>query len=545
MGGWVRAPLERRGRPGQNLQAMEMPKSRTAGGLLRELAARQGGREAIVSGDRRLTYAELAAEARACARGLHRLGVRRGDRVAVLMGNRPEWLVAYFGAMSLGAGVVGVNTWATARELAYQLGHAKAAVLIAATHWRDRDFAALLAEIERPPALKHLLSVGEPTPPGWRPFAELAAFGEAVSEAELAAAEGEVGAQDLACLLYTSGSTARPKGVPLLQGHLIENSWHIGERQRQTADDRLWLAVSMFWSFACANALLATMTHGGTVVLQHDFEPGEALRLIEAERCTVFYGTPNMALALAQHPDRAKRDLSSLRCGATIGTPEQMRLVVELGVTKISNVYGLTEAYGNSAVCDADDPLEVRLTACGQPLPGVTVKIVDPETRQPVAPGGVGEICLKGRLTPGYLDDPERTAEAFDAEGFLLTGDLGFLDEAGRIRFRGRLKEMVKTGGINVAPAEIEEVLSAHPAVELAFVTGVPDAKLDEALAAAVVLRPGMTATADELTAHCRAALAAYKRPRRWRFIEASALPLTTTGKLQRNRLPELVAAAG
>lgn len=521
---------------------MDMPKTRTAGDLLRELVERQGGREAIVSGERRLSYAEFAAEAQACARGLYRLGVRRSDRVAVLMGNRPEWLAAYFGAMTLGAGVVGLNTWATARELAYQLGHARASTLIAATHWRNRDFAALLGEIERPPELKHVLGVGETMPPGWRPFAALAAFGEAVSDAELAMAEAEVGPDDLACLLYTSGSTARPKGVPLLQGHLIENSWHIGERQRQTADDRLWLAVSLFWSFACANALFATLTHGGTVVLQHDFEPGEALRLIEAERCTVFYGTPNMALALAQHPDRARRDLSCLRCGATIGTPEQLRLVVDLGVTRISNVYGLTEAYGNSAVCDADDPLEARLATCGRPLPGVTVKIVDPETRQPVAPGAVGEICLKGRVTPGYLDDPERTAEAFDADGFLLTGDLGFLDEGGRLRFRGRLKEMVKTGGINVAPAEIEEVLSAHPAVELAFVTGVPDATLDEALAAAVVLRPGATATAEELTTHCRAALAAYKRPRRWRFVEAAALPLTTTGKLQRNRLPDLFA---
>lgn len=521
---------------------MDMPSSRTAGELLRELAERQGEREAIVSGERRLTYQQFAAEAHACARGLYRLGVRRGDRVAVLMGNRPEWLFAYFGAMSLGAGVVGLNTWASPRELAYQLGHAGPCVLIAATHWRDRDFAALLAGIERPPALKHVLGVGEAMPDGWRPFAALADYGQAVDDSTLALAEAEVGPEDLACLLYTSGSTAMPKGVPLLQGNLIVNSWHIGARQRQTPDDRLWLAVSMFWSFACANALFATMTHGGTVVLQHDFEPGEALRLIEAERCTVFYGTPNMALALAQHPDRARRDLSSLRCGATIGTPEQIRLVVELGVSNISNVYGLTEAYGNSAVCDAEDPLELRLTTCGEPLPGVTVKIVDPETRQPAAPGAVGEICLRGRLTPGYLDDPERTAEAFDADGFLLTGDLGLLDADGRVRFRGRLKEMVKTGGINVAPAEIEEVLSAHPAVELAFVIGLPDDKLDEALAAAIVLRPGASATEAELTAHCREALAAYKRPRRWRFIEASALPLTTTGKLQRNRLPELFA---
>lgn len=518
-----------------------MPESRTAAGLLAELSDRLGTREAVVAGERRLSWRDLAAEAQACARGLHALGVRRGDRVAILMGNRPEWLSAYFGAMTLGAGVVGVNTWATARELGYQLGHARASVLIAASRWRDRDFGRLLAEIERPANLAHVFGVDEDRPDGWRAFGELAALGGAAAGFE--EATRQVGPDDLACILYTSGSTALPKGVPLRQGHLIENSWHIGERQRLTSDDRLWLAVSLFWSFACANALFAATTHGAAIVLQHDFEPGEALRLIEAERCTVFYGTPNMALALAEHPERARRDLSSLRTGATIGTPEQVRLVAELGAREICNVYGLTEAYGNSAVCDARDPLEVRLATCGRPLPGVTVKIVEPETRQPAPPGTVGEICLKGRLTPGYLDDPARTAEAFDDEGFLLTGDLGYLDADGRVRFRGRLKEMVKTGGINVAPAEIEEVLAAHPAVELAFVTGVPDAMLDEALAAAIVLRPGASATAAELSAHCRSQLAAYKRPRRWRFVAAAELPLTTTGKLQRNRLPELFRA--
>lgn len=521
---------------------MEMPRSRTAAGLLRELAALRPAAEAVAAAEGRLSWTGLEAQSRACARGLHALGVRQGDRVAILMGNRIEWLTTYFGAMSLGAGVVGANTWATARELDYQLGHARASVIVASARWRDRDFGALLGEIERGPGLREIVGVGEALPPGWRSFEAMLAAGAAVTGAELAQAEAAVGPEDLACILYTSGSTARPKGVPLRQGHLIENSWQIGARQRIGPDDRMWMAVSMFWSFACANGLLAAMSHGAAVVLQHDFEPGEALRLIEAERCSVMYATPNMALALAQHPDRGKRDLSSLRTGATIGTPEQIRLIVDLGARQICNVYGLTEAYGNSCVTDADDPLEVRLTCSGRPLDGVTAKIVDPETRKPAPQGAVGEIGLKGRLMPGYLDDPIRTAEAFDDEGFLLTGDLGFLDPEGRIHFRGRLKEMVKTGGINVAPAEIEEVLSSHPAVELAFVTGVPDAKLDEAIAAAIVLRPGASVTEAELVAHCRAALAAYKRPRRWRFIAAADLPLTTTGKLQRNRLHELFA---
>jgi fatty-acyl-CoA synthase len=341
-------------------------------------------------------------------------------------------------------------------------------------------------------------------------------------------------------LLYTSGSTSTPKGVQLQHYALIENMWHIGERMHVTEDDRLWLAVSLFWGLGCENALLNLLTHGGCVVLQEHFEPGEALRLIEAERCTVFYGTPNMALALAEHPERAGHDLSSLRTGGTIGTPEQIMRLVDMGAREICNIYGLTETYGNCAVTDAHEPLEVRLASVGLPLPGVSIRIADPLTGAALPAGEVGEIRVKGYVTTGYYKDPERTRAAFDADGWFLTGDLGLLDAEGRLHFRGRLKEMVKTGGINVAPVEVEEVLSAHPAVRMAFVIGLPDPVRDEILAAVVVPRAGAAVTADELAAHCRAQLALYKVPRRFRFVAESELPLTVTGKLQKNRLAEL-----
>jgi fatty-acyl-CoA synthase len=248
-----------------------------------------------------------------------------------------------------------------------------------------------------------------------------------------------------------------------------------------------------------------------------------------------------MALALAEHPDLCRRDLSALRTGVTIGTPAQVRRVAALGAEQICNVYGLTEAYGNSTVTDAHLPLEKRIATVGQALAGVEVGIIDPATGVAKCPGVLGEIVLRGHLTPGYWNDPERTAEAFTSDGWLRTGDLGVLDDEGYLSYRGRLKEMVKTGGINVAPAEVEDVLAAHPAVELVLVTGIPDARLDEALAAVIVLRKGQQATAAELAAYCRTALAAYKIPRYFRFVEAEALPLTTTGKWQRNRLPELL----
>jgi fatty-acyl-CoA synthase len=341
----------------------------------------------------------------------------------------------------------------------------------------------------------------------------------------------------MAYLLYTSGSTALPKGVQIQHYALIENMWQIGERQHVTEHDRLWLAVSLFWGLGCENALFNLLTHGGCVVLQEHFDAGEALALIERERCTVFYGTPNMAQALHEHPDRPRRDLSSLRGGATIGTPEQIMRVVELGAREICNIYGLTETYGNCNVADAADPLEKRIANVGRPLVGVDQRIVDPETGKVLPSGEVGEIRVKGYVTSGYYKDPERTAEAFDENGYFRTGDFGCLDADGYLHFRGRIKEMVKTGGINVAPIEVEEVLMSHPAVQAAFVTGVPDPVQDELLAAVIVRKNGAALSEREVSEYCRKVLAAYKVPRLIRFVAEEELPLTTTGKVQKNRL--------
>ncbi|NQV60228.1 MAG: long-chain fatty acid--CoA ligase, partial [Alphaproteobacteria bacterium] len=246
------------------------------------------------------------------------------------------------------------------------------------------------------------------------------------------------------------------------------------------------------------------------------------------------------ALALAEHPDRARHDLSSLRTGAAIGTPEQMQLIVDLGVTNICNVYGLTEAYGNSAVADANAPLAQRLVASGEPLGGVEMQILNLETGQPLPQGQVGEIALRGHIMPGYLNDPDTTAASMTDEGFLLTGDLGLLDGNGWVQFQGRRKELIKSGGINIAPAEIEAVLRTHEAIESVFITGLADARLDQAIGAVVVLEAGASVSEDALRQHCRHSLAAYKVPQHFVFVAAKDLPVTSTEKLQRNRLAEL-----
>ncbi|MBT3534464.1 MAG: acyl--CoA ligase [Rhodospirillaceae bacterium] len=514
---------------------MLKPTARTAPALLDEMAARQPNHDCVIDGARRWTYAELQAQARSVAAGLWDLGIRPGDRVAILMGNRAEWLSSYFAILGLGAEAVALNTWLTPSEQAYQLNHAEVTTLILADRFRGRDVLAELEEMRAIglPALERLIVLGDRVPDGATPFEDLA--GE-IDPGLWSTAQ----ADDVACILYTSGSTARPKGVPLLHGGLIDNMWEIGERMHLSADDRLGFGVSLFWSFGCVNALFAMMSHGGAMVLQHHFDAGEALRLIEEEACTVFYGTPNIALSLAEHPDRGGRDLSSLRTGAAIGTPEQIQMIVDLGVDEICNVYGLTEGYGNSAVADAHSPLERRRIASGAPLPGMELRILDLETGDPMPQGEVGEIALKGRVTPGYLNDADATADSRTGDGFFLTGDLGLLDDDGWVQFQGRRKELIKSGGINIAPAEIEAALRSHEAVDSVFVTGLADDRLDEAIGAVVVLHPGAETDAAQLRAHCRLSLAAYKVPQYFAFVAANELPVTSTEKLQRNRLHEL-----
>lgn len=517
---------------------IEKPRARTAPDLLDEMARRQPGHEAVVDGERRWTYADLRREAMSVAAGLSALGVKPGDRVAILMGNRAEWLASYFAILGLGATAVALNTWLTPAEQAYQLSHARVSTLILADRFRDRD---VLAELDGMRAIgvpdMRLVVLGDRVPDKAFAYDEVVRLGTGAGPWSRARPD------DVACILYTSGSTARPKGVPLQHWGLIDNMWEIGERMRLTPEDRMWFAISLFWSFGCVNALFAMMTHGGTLVLQHHFDAAEGLRMIESERCSVIYGTPNIALALAEHPDRRRRDLSSLRTGAAIGTPQQIQLFADLGAREICNVYGLTEGYGNSCVADCQAPLDRRLVGCGTPLAGVDVCILDLETGGEVRAGEVGEIALRGRITPGYLDDAAATAASFRPDGWFLTGDLGLRDNHGWLHFRGRRKELIKTGGINVSPAEVEMALVTHPAVESAFVTGLADARLDEAIGAVVVLRDGALVEPDELRCHCRRSLAAYKVPQRIVFAAAGDLPATSTGKLQRNRLADLFDA--
>jgi fatty-acyl-CoA synthase len=532
---------------------MKIPESQTIPRLLQEQATRFAQREALVDGTRRYTYGQLREEVMQVAKGLLALGLQRGDHVAILMGNRAEWLLSFLAVQQIGAVSVGLNTWSTPREMAYALSHAEVSCLIATDRLRRQDFRAMVDGIRKGeaglPRLKHTVwlpadaaaALVVDAAAGELAWDELLRRGEGVGQAAVDAAGQRTEPDDVALLLYTSGSTAAPKGILLQHGHWVSNSFHIGERQHVTPEDRLWLAVSLFWSFGIVNAVPNLWTHGGCVVLQESFDAAQALALIERERCSIFYGTPNIVQALWEHPARASHELSSLRSGATIGTPEQVMRAVELGVPEICNVYGLSETYGNCAVSDAHDPLDVRLHSVGSPLPDVTVRICHIESGQPLPAGEVGEIRVKGPILKEYFKDPEKTAESFDAHGFFRTGDLGMRDAQGRMYYKGRIKEMIKSGGINIAPVEVEEVLMRHAAVRTAYVIGVPHATLDEALIAIVIPEAGESPSGEALKAFCTQELAAYKVPHRFHFATESELPLTTTGKVQKARLHTLL----
>ena len=533
------------------------PQSKTLGNLLDEMSALRGEQTALVFGELSISFSEWRTEVDRFARSLLSVGIKRGDRVAVLAGNRPEWLIATFAIAKIGAVMVAVSTFSTTRELNWCLNQSGAVALIMSSSIRGQNFLAGIRtdcpdlseqppfSFESPalPELKTIITIdgeSEGAIVSWSDFTDRNSLS---SEEDLLDAQASVSPEDICYILYTSGSTASPKGVMLAHKGVIENGFDIGERQHLTESDRLWLAVPLFWSFGSANALPAMMTHGGTIVLQESFDAEQALSIIESERCTIFYGMANMARAIKAHDQWSTKAVESMRTGLTIGLPGDVGFIIEaLGAHELCNVYGSTETYGNATVCDAFDPLEQRLNSQGLPLPGMTIKILDCDSRESLPPGAVGEIAIKGHVMVGYYLEPELTAATFH-DGYFLSGDLGCLDEDGRLHFKGRFKEMIKTGGINVAPLEVEGILATHSKIKQAYVVGIADPIKEEKIVAVVVFEEGGQAKEQELLTFCREDLASYKVPDCIFVYEEGSLPLTSTGKINKPKLKEQLVA--
>jgi fatty-acyl-CoA synthase len=527
----------------QNAPVSPPPFARTFIDVVREQAARAPHALALVCTQGRFTYTELAARAARVGAALRAAGVRPGDRVGLLLGNRVEWIDLCLGAAAVGAVTVPLSTWSTRRELEFLVQDAGLKLLAAQARFGERDFEADLTWLQGKPGmpaanLVWLLDTPDPR------YEALLGAADAGANAVTALPPGAAAsAHSDALVLYTSGSTSAPKAVPLRQHAVLENAFNIGERQGLTAADRVLLCSPLFWAFGGANALPATFTHGATLVLMEKFEAREAMLAVERERCTALYTLPAMNAALARHADYAehgKRRLASLRTGVTIGSPEEFLFGVEtLGAAELCNIYGATETCGNCCVTWHHWPLARRAHCQGPPLPGQELRFVDEETGQPAAAGEPGLAEVRGFVTAGYTGtSADQNAKAFTADGWYRTGDMGRLNADGDFVFVGRTSEMIKRAGINVSPAEVEAVIRRFPGVNDVAVVGVPDAVRGERIHAFVVAQAGVSLDTRALLRYCAAEASKYKLPDHVELLVG--MPLTVTGKLQRRELKRL-----
>ena len=540
----------------------------TVGGMLAAMAARGPDREAIVATDRRITYAQLHQAARRVARGLLALGVKKDDKIALWLPIRPEWLFVQAGCALIGAVVVALNTRYKAHELRYILRQSDSTTLVCADHSGPVDFLETLGEvlpslreaipgelaIEEFPMLRRVIVGADDPYAGCLRLRDVLEDGDAPEWAPaLDAASRALEPGDPLTILYTSGTTSFPKGAIISHLNCLPHGWWCGEVMRLTPDDRVLhaLPLSGTWGGLCIP--LAAFTHGSTLVLMETFEPAVALRLIEAERITVWNGVDAMAIPMLEHPDLARRDRSTLRTGgfaATGGGVEGLfeAVVERLGVRQAFQPYGMTEVNAMAMVHDLDEPIESRALAGVWPADGIEARVVDPETAHDQPVDREGELWLRGRLvTAGYYEKPEETARAFTADGWFRTGDLAVRDAAGRVIFIGRLREVLRISHFMVAPGEIEAYLQTHPKVLQAFVIGVPDARTNEAVVAYVIPRPGVTdLTAVEVIAHCKGRIASFKVPRHVRIVaDVPRTPGPHGDKVQRARLREMFLGEG
>jgi len=520
----------------------------TAAGFLDEVAGRHGARVALRFPEERveLRYDELRQAARALARGLVGAGVAKGARVALLLGNRPEWAVAWLAAGLVGAVVVPVSTFATPEERDWVLRHSDASALLLQPGLAGRRFLDELRarhpavasgapgrlRCEALPSLRRVACVGLDAPDGAiEPWDAVLAQGADVSEGLLDALAAEVTPADDALVIYTSGTTERPKGVVHLQRAPILQSWRFAELMRLVPDDVVLTAQPLFWTAGIAMSLGATLAAGARLVLQEVFEPGRALELIERERVTAVHAWPHQEKALGEHPDAARRDLRSVR-----KTRWSSPLAKLAGLAEdrwgMDASYGLSETFTIVTALPADAPAETRAASSGRPLPGTVLRILDPETGAPLPPGAHGEIAVRApTLMRGYAKQAPEAA--FDADGFFRTQDGGSLDAEGHLHWTGRLSGLIKTGGANVSPVEIERALAAHPALRAALAVGVPHPTLGEAVVLCAVAREGEAPEPDAIRAFLRERLAAYKVPRRVLLFRPDELSYTANQKIQ------------
>ncbi|MBA2862823.1 AMP-binding protein [Methanococcus maripaludis] len=531
----------------------------TIGALFEKQVRKDPEREFMVYPDRnlRLTYKEFDDRVNMLAKGLLEIGITKGDHVGIWAKNVPDWLTFMFATAKIGAVLVTVNTAYKSHELAYVLKQSDMKALAIIDGFRDTNYIDILYELvpelktcqrgclnsSEFPFLKSVIYVGQEKHRGMYNTNELMLLGKHNPDDELLRIKKELNCDDVINMQYTSGTTGFPKGVMLTHKNILNNGFYIGDRQKFTEEDRLCITVPLFHCFGIVLAVMAILTHGGTMVMVELFDPLLVLAAVQKEKCTALYGVPTMFIAEYSHPMFEMFDLSSLRTGIMAGsTPpiEVMKKVVkDMYMTGITSVYGLTEGSPGFTQTSIDDSLEKRVKTVGRKLPECEVKLVDPETGETLGPGEIGEICCKGyNVMKGYYKMPEKTKEVIDEDGWLHSGDLATVDEEGYYSIVGRIKEMIIRGGENIYPREIEEFLYTMPGINDAQVIGIPDEKYGEIVGAFVIPKEGYDIREEDVRDFALDKIARYKVPKH--VFVVKEFPMTASGKIQKFKLTEL-----
>ncbi|MFG2215410.1 FadD3 family acyl-CoA ligase [Streptomyces sp. NPDC048685] len=506
----------------------------TIPGLIRAAARRYGDREAVVEGRTRVSYAELGDRVERAAAACMASGVEPGDRVAVWAPNTLDWIVSALGAVTAGAVLVPLNTRFKGTEAAYILQRSRAKLLFVTGTFLGTSYVASLRRADvRLPHLERVVVLADAAPDDYLTWKDFLAAGEGVSAAEVRTRADAIASTAPSDIIYTSGTTGRPKGAVITHAQTLRCYAIWSELADLREGDRYLIVNPFFHTFGYKAGIIACLMRGATMVPQPVFNVDTALANIAAERISVLPGPPTLHQSLLDHPARSTHDLSALRLVVTGAAVVPLKLVerlrTELGIATVLTAYGLSEASGIVTMCRRGDPAETIASTSGRAIPDTEIRVL-------ADPGTPGEVLVRGfNVMRGYFEDPETTAAAITPDGWLHTGDVGVLDEAGNLRITDRIKDMFIVGGFNAYPAEIEQLLGLHPDVADVAVVGVPDPRLGEVGRAYVVRRLGATTTADDLIAWSRREMANYKVPRAVEFMEQ--LPRNASGKVVKGEL--------
>lgn len=516
----------------------------TIGDNLARTAARYADSDAVISRQQgvQLSYRELTSEVDRLAKALLASGLKKGDRLGIWSPNNLEWVLLQYATAKVGVILVNINPAYRTSELAYALDQSGCRWLVAAQTFKTSDYRAMVDEVRAGRTdLESVVFLGTPE---WDALRDRA--GE-IDDDALERAAAVVRPDDPINIQYTSGTTGFPKGATLTHRNILNNGYFVGERCGYTSADRVCIPVPFYHCFGMVLGNLACTTHGSCIVIPAEaFDPTAVLEAVQDERCTSLYGVPTMFIAVLEHPDFEQYDLGALRTGIMAGSPcpvEIMKQVIErMHMHEVTICYGMTETSPVSTQTEADDPLDRRVSTVGRVHPHVEVSIVEPETGKVVERGAAGELCTRGySVMQAYWNDPERTAEAIDGDGWMHTGDLATMDDDGYVNIVGRLKDMIIRGGENIYPREVEEFLYSHPEVSDVQVIGVPDPKYGEELMAWVKPRPGSAIDPEAVRDWCRGKIAHFKVPRY--VVLVDEFPMTVTGKVQKFKMREQAIA--